>query len=273
MQAWSGKTAVVCGASAGLGRQLVLQLAKSNIARLALVARRQSPLVEWCEECRARFPNTDFRPYTADLSDSQQAFDCAAHIHDQLGNPDLLVQAIGQSDRGQIKDLKSSRLISLVDANVTTSLNAIQAFLPGLTSQGGTIVLLGSLSSLFAPRFLGGYAIAKHALAGLAQQLRLELADDHVHVLLACPGPIRRDDEGTRYTNLSGIEQLPAEALRPGGGAKLSGLNAERLAYDILKAAASKKPTLIRPRSARFLLALSAFAPSLAEFILKKKTS
>lgn len=270
---WKGKTAVVCGASSGLGREIALQLADSQVASLALLARNGQRLEELQERLVARHPGTRVLIETADVCNQAQIAASAEKIHLELGQPHLVVQAVGRSDRGQLIDLDSQHLQSLIDTNVVSSLNALQTFRPQLSAHGGTIVLIGSLASLFAPRFLGGYPIAKHALAALAQQARLELAGEGLHVLLACPGPIARADSGTRYAESPQAARLPEEALRPGGGAKVRGLDPCKLARDILQAAAKKKKVIIRPRTARLLLALTALSPSLGDFLLQQKTS
>ena len=269
---WHGKTALVCGASAGLGRELARQLVQSGIQRMGIVARSESGLTQAAAEFGEICPESTVRVYPADLTDPQQSQVLAQKVVSELGDIDLLINAIGKSDRGTVATLDSAKLEELFRVNVATSLRAIQVFRGSLESRGGTIVLIGSLASLFAPRYLGGYAMAKHALAALAQQARLELASSGIHVMLACPGPIRRADAGLRYANDENSD-LPSESLQPGGGAKLSGLNIEELSHDILVAAAVKKRLLIRPRSAGWLYALYAICPSLAEWILKRKTS
>jgi uncharacterized protein len=124
---------------------------------------------------------------------------------------------------------------------------------------------------------LGGYAIAKHGLAALAQQARLELAEEGIHVLLACPGPIAREDSGTRYDHLardphSPNQDLPEAMRQPGGGAKVRGLEPQQLVRDILQAAAHKQPRIIRPRKAQWLHWVSALSGSLGDRLLRKNS-
>ncbi len=270
---WKGKTAVVCGASAGLGRCLAETLAETGVRNLALVARGQDALEELQLNLSAQFTEPSISSFAGDLVDRDQSRRLGEQINQQLGPVDLLVQAVGQSDRGQVLDLTAERVSQLLQLNLVSSLNAVQAFEPAMTRPGGTIVLIGSLASLFAPRFLGGYALAKHALAALAQQARLELRDAGIHVMLACPGPIQRSDAGDRYAHAPASDSVPEQALQPGGGAQLSGLDPQKLARDILRAASRRTSTLVRPRSARFLWALSGCWPALAEKILRSKTS
>ncbi len=282
---WRGKTAIVCGATSGLGRSVAEALADQGIAKLGLLARGQEALERMAGDLGSRFPALAIVPSAVDLTvrPSIERFAAAfppissgAESAEKLfaadRNIDLVVQAVGQSDRGRIDSLPADRLRSLFEANVVSSLHALQVFAPRMVD-GGTIVLIGSLASLFATRYLGGYAIAKHGLAALAHQARRELAQRGIHVLLVCPGPIQRSDAGRRYEKLEHATDLPLEALGPGGGAKLSGLEPGRLARDILGAAARKQFVLIRPRKARWLWILSTICPPLAERILQSRSA
>lgn len=279
---WKEKTAVVCGATSGLGREIAMLLADVGVAKLIILARNEGQLQAFKSSLSIRCPEVEVAAFSVDVCSREQVQALVEQVTETLGVPQLVVQAVGASDRGTIAELGPEHLRSLIDVNVMSSLNVIQAFRPALQQSHGHIVLIGSLASLFAPRFLGGYAIAKHALAALAQQSRLELAEDGIKLLLACPGPIARDDAGSRYTHhpssgessrgISG-EGLPAEALQPGGGAKVGRLDPRALARDILAAAAAGKTVIIRPRKARLLLIVAAFFPRLADRLLRKKTS
>ena len=117
----------------------------------------------------------------------------------QHGRLDAIINCVGQSDRGLIENLTVDRLRELIDQNVIATLVCSQAAIPALEATHGSIVNIGSLAAKVSPRFLGGYAIAKHALAALTGQLRLELKPRGIQVSMVSPGPIRRNDQGSRY--------------------------------------------------------------------------
>ena len=263
---------MVCGASAGLGRALATQLAADQINDLVLIARNPERIQQLAQDLTAEYPAIHALAFSVDVCDRSQVDACAQELQSRIGPIDLLIHAVGQSDRGTIGGLGAQRLQDLFHANVLSSLNALQAFRPMLAKPTSVAVMIGSLAGLFAPRYLGGYAIVKHGLSALAQQSRLELADEGVHVMLACPGPIARQDTVRRYESIAQTD-MPEEALQPGGGAKLKGLEPAALARDILRSAAKKKRMIIRPRSARLLLALGAVSPWLGDYLLKKSTS
>ncbi len=271
-QAWKNKKVLVCGASAGLGWQLTATLAEHG-ASVIMVARDQTRLNAAQSRIAQRIAAAQLFTICGDMTDIESSRLVAEEVRHRFGQLDLVINAVGASDRGTIDKLSMDRMLELVRTNVGSGLNAIQQFTPLLKPTRGALVLIGSLSSHFAPRYMGGYAIAKHGLAALAQQSRLEMAADGVHVLLVSPGPIARDDAGQRYNSVAHAAELPAEALKSGGGAKIKGLDPVKLADEILSAVARRKKVLILPRKAKLLLIACALSPSLGDYLLRKLTS
>ncbi|MEM9587377.1 MAG: SDR family NAD(P)-dependent oxidoreductase, partial [Planctomycetota bacterium] len=162
-------------------------------------------------------------------------------------------------------------LEELLDQNVRTSLLCSQAALPMLVQSRGSIVNIGSLASKVGARYLGGYSAAKHALAGLTGQLRLESAASGVHVGLVCPGPIRRSDAGERYRESSKV--LPEQAAQPGGGARLRGLDPDHVARAVVKCVQKRSPEIILPGYLRLLIAIGNASPRLGDWLIVRFTS
>ena len=130
----------------------------------------------------------------------------------------------------------------------------------------GSVVNIGSLASKVATPYLGAYPPSKFAVAAYSQQLRLE--NPGVHVLLVCPGPIRRDDAGSRYEEEA--RHLPPAARQPGGGARLNAVASDHLARRILRACQRRQPELVVPSRARLLFAISQLAPTWGDWLLCK---
>ncbi|MGI9457382.1 MAG: SDR family NAD(P)-dependent oxidoreductase, partial [Aeoliella sp.] len=148
-----------------------------------------------------------------------------------------------------------------------------------LTAMRGHLVLVGSLASHVAPRYLGAYPASKFPLAAIAQQLRLELGPSGLHTLLVCPGPIARhmlgdhasgDKSDDRYQ--AEARGVPASAGGPGGGAKVLALDPHNLAERILKACQRRRSELVLPRKARLLFVLNQISPRLGDWLLKRMT-
>ncbi len=276
---WQGKTAVVCGGTSGLGFAIARELVRQRAAQVYLIARN----VQQLERSASRLNSLDsgndshssrITHISADVTDFASIQRAAQTIRGTSPAIDLVIQAVGASDRGTIAGLSRQKVIDLVDANVTSSLHAIQLFAPLAKPCQGAIVLIGSLSSFFAPRYLSAYSIAKHGLVALAQQARLELAEDGVHVTLCCPGPIAGDGTNDRFKEMVAASgDLPEEASRPGGGAKVKQLDPQKLARDILNAARKRQILLIRPRFAWWLRLISLISPALGDSILRSRSS
>ncbi|MFO1066223.1 MAG: SDR family oxidoreductase [Pirellulales bacterium] len=269
---WPNRSAVISGGSSGLGLTLAEALAP-QVDRLVITGRSSKRLADTKSQLLLTHPHLAITNVAVDAATSEGSAELARVLQSELGGRfDLLINAVGSSDRGRLIDLKPDRLHELLNANVTSTLLTTQAVLPSL-QPGSVIVNIGSLAGLFAPRFLGGYSIAKHGVTALSQQLRLELAEQGLHVLLVCPGPIRGRSAAERYAQLDSASNLPAEAMQGGGGAKIRGLDPERLARDILSAAIRRERVLIRPRKAKLLRWISALWPWLGDSLLRRMTS
>lgn len=267
--------AVVTGASAGLGLAIAKALLGAGYDVVG-VGRDRSRLQAAGDllqrDCEKTVDRGHFMELVANLADPPAVTALFAEIQSCLGRIDVLVNCVGQSDRGSAASLSRERLIELIDANVTTALLCSQAALPLLTASRGVIVNIGSLASKVGARHLGGYPAAKHALAGLTQQMRLEWRDLGVHVALVSPGPIRRDDAGERYQNRPQDPSLPASAMKPGGGTAIGGLKPEWIAWQVLQCIKNRTPDTVLPRYVRVLIALGHAFPSAGDWLLLRMT-
>lgn len=263
--------AVVAGASAGLG----LVIARMLLARghdVVIVGRDESRLETARRSLASEFGDRRVTAIPADLTSADRVADLADRCR-SLGPPvAALVNVAGGSDRGLAEELTPQRLHELLDQNVTTALLCSQAFLPMLRESRGVIVNVGSLASKVGARYLGGYPAAKHALAGLTQQMRLELRPCGVHVALVSPGPIRRGDAGTRYADRVS-DELPDQATAPGGGTRVKGISPERVAAAVVRCIERRAPDVILPGYLRLLVAIGHALPRLGDWLLMKFTS
>lgn len=269
---WPEATCVVIGASTGFGSYLARELA-SRGSRLFLVARQQAPLDAVAHQLRQQYPTVVISTVTGDATNLESMQQVARSIAQQTDQIHLLINAVGKSDRGRLLDVSTNDLQSLFSLNVLSAIHGTKSLHALLKKAKGTVINIGSLSSKFAPRFLGGYSVTKFGLAAATQQLRLELAEDGIDVMLACPGPIKRNDSATRYAELASQRDVPESASAPGGGAKLKGLDPVWLAKQILDGAVKGYPEMLFPAKSRLLLVLLALFPRWGESILRKKTS
>ncbi|MCA9236529.1 MAG: SDR family NAD(P)-dependent oxidoreductase [Planctomycetales bacterium] len=265
---WTNKACLVTGASAGLGQAVATTLAQHG-ARVMLVARNAERLEATAAALRAAAAQTVVCP--ADVTWQEDVDRLAGVAQSELGGVDLVCHCAGRSTRGGLYDTTPEDVQQLFDVNCLSAIRLARAFVESLLERRGHLVLIGSLASKTALPYLGGYPASKHALAAVAQQLRLEFGPHGLHTLLACPGPIAREDAGVRYADQA--TGLPAAAAKPAGGAKLSAIDPVLLSEKILRACERRKAELIVPTTAKFLFAIAQLSPRCGDWILRKKTS
>jgi uncharacterized protein len=280
MSYWKDKAALVTGGSAGLGLAIARELVRSG-ARVAIAGRDprrledavQSLRVESTSGSRAESSAAGDRPAVvgipADVTQQEQVESLVEQTVLTFDRLDLLVNCAGKSARGAVMAVAPDEYRELWELNFLAQVRCALACLPHLLKTKGHVVNLGSLASKSAAPFLAAYTASKFPVAAFSQQLRLELASQGLHVLLVCPGPIRRDDAGIRYQQATGV---PQAARHPGGGVKLKGIDPHALARRILLACERRSPELVVPAKSRLLFAIAQLWPSLGDWIVRKMT-
>ncbi len=268
MSTWKNKVVLVTGGSSGIGWQLARAWGAAG-SKPILVARDTARLSD--AATRLRHMDVAADTFVADVTNEDQVAQLLAHVHDKHGRLDVLVNAAGKSSRGRATETTPAQFQELWDLNFLATVHCVQASLPLIIESHGSIVNIGSLASKTAGQFLGAYPASKFPVAAYSQQLRMELHAEGVHVLLVCPGPIRRDDAGHRYASEG--KNVPEFAQRPGGGAKIDAIDPAKLAALVLKACERHQPELVVPGKARWLFAISQLWPTLGDKILRRKTS
>jgi len=264
---WKDKVALVTGGSKGLGLAIARALVAEG-AKVVIAARNQEQLSAAAAELSTDDRKAGWLP--ADLTQGDQVAAVITEVIKLHGRLDLLVNCVGKSDRGAVADLSADRFRELLELNFLSTVGTTKAALPYLGQTRGHVVFISSLAGKIASRYLGAYAASKFPLAAYAQQLRLEGESQGLHTLLVCPGPIRRDDAGSRYDREAA--GLPDEARKPGGGVKLKGIDPDWLATRILKACEGRQAELIVPARAKLLFAIAQLWPGLGDWIVGRMT-
>ncbi|MET8007066.1 SDR family NAD(P)-dependent oxidoreductase [Nonomuraea glycinis] len=194
------RTAVVTGASSGIGEATARRLAAEGYDVVAGARRR-----ERLDELAAEVPG--IRPVTLDVT-SQDSVEALAA---SLARCDVLVNNAGGAfgtetvAEGRLDDWQR-----MYDTNVLGSLRVTQALLPKLVGSGdGVLVMLTSTAGLVSYEGGGGYCAAKHAQSSMAETLRLELVGQPVRVVEIAPGMVR--SEGFAVTRFRGDEAAAAK--------------------------------------------------------------
>lgn len=265
MTTWRDKVILITGGSSGLGFAIARQFARKE-AIVCLLARNSDRLEQAKKELASE--QLPVHIYSGDVLDDQDAITTIEQIVADHGRLDALVNNVGKSCRRSILESSIADFDELMKLNFYSAVRYTQAALTELTKSKGHIVNVGSLASRTAWPFMGPYSASKHALAAYTDQLRIE-GPKEVHVMHVCPGPIRRDGQNTRYDDQ--VENLPAGARQPGGGAKLSLLCPDKLARKIIFGCERRKSEIIVPAKAKFLFALARISIRLGDWVIRKK--
>lgn len=273
---WKNRTAIISGGSSGLGLALARSLAKQG-ANLVIIGRDPDRL-KATEKQALGLGAASVLTLPLDVRDLSKP--TATDVQTQIASLrdvlavqgcDLLINAVGKSDRGLIGQLSEKDLIEQFETNVLSTHAMTKLCWTALCANRGVVVNIASLAGIVAGPAMGGYSMAKHALVGLHRQWRLESASTGVHFLLVCPGPIAREDSNRRYDELIESRGLDPAAQSPGGGVALSRIDPDDLSRRILRAAQERRLELIVPSKVRILAMLAAVWPSLADRIIRKK--
>ncbi len=193
----SKQTALITGASSGIGRETAIKLAEKGFNVIA-VARREKRLNNLADQ----FQN--ITPKQVDFSQADQIEVFCQYIS-ELQNPvTVLVNNAGYSVRGALEDVSVETIRRLFEVNLFALMRVTQACLPGMRMlRKGRIVNLSSIVGKFVFPCSGVYAAAKYAVEGITDGLRLELAPFGIKVVAIRPGPIATEFNEVS-NNLSG---------------------------------------------------------------------
>ena len=165
---------VVTGASSGIGRATALLLASSG-ASVVVAARNERAL----EALAARSHDLagEILAVPTDVSDAEAVWALAITATNRFGRIDSWVNAAAVAMYATVDDTQPEELRRILDVNVVGTASGVRAALPVMERQGGgTIVNIGSVESRRALPYQSAYAASKHAVRGLTDALRAELA-------------------------------------------------------------------------------------------------
>lgn len=187
-----GRTALVTGASSGIGAESAVALARAGVSKVALVARREDRLREVLERCREHAPASAMFP--ADLVDLDALPELAQRIEAELGPVDVLVNNAGVAKRRRMPDLTVGELDGVMRLNFYAPVVLTGALLPGMIERGhGRIVNVSSMGTRSAALRVGAYAASKAALELWTEGLMLDLLGTGVRAQLLVPGTTRTE--------------------------------------------------------------------------------
>jgi NAD(P)-dependent dehydrogenase (short-subunit alcohol dehydrogenase family) len=181
------KSALVTGASRGLGRSMAMALAAAG-ARVALVSRDRAKLDGVAGEIRAA--GGEAHVFAADVSREDQVLGLEKEVAAAYGHVDILINNAGINIRKPITEFTLAEWSSVMDTNLTSAFLMCRAFVPHMRGRGyGRIINMSSTMGHVALPGRTAYASSKTALLGLTRALALEVAAEGITVNGISPGP------------------------------------------------------------------------------------
>jgi NAD(P)-dependent dehydrogenase (short-subunit alcohol dehydrogenase family) len=182
-----GKTALITGASKGLGKAIALALAQAG-ARIALVSRDRTKLNDVAAEIRGSGGNASV--FVADVTDEAQVAQARDAVAAQFGGTlHILINNAGINIRKPVTDFTLAEWNSVLTTNLTSVFLLCRAFVPMMKGRGyGRIINMTSMMSHISLPGRTAYSASKTALLGFNRALALELAAEKITVNGISPG-------------------------------------------------------------------------------------
>lgn len=230
-----GCSALITGASAGIGREFARQLA-TRARTLVLLARREQRLNELRDELRNRNAHLNVHARVVDLCDKGQIDDLIAWLERDKINIDFLINNAGLGDYGSFATSDPERDDRILEVNIVAPTLLTRRLLPQMIARKRGAILNVSSSAGFLPiPGMAVYAASKAYVNSFSEALRAELRGTGLTVTALCPGPV--------HTEFGDV------AKRPGGeperGPEFVYVSVEKTARDALAAVEADRPLVI----------------------------
>jgi NAD(P)-dependent dehydrogenase (short-subunit alcohol dehydrogenase family) len=275
MNANTRKTALITGASSGIGRASVLQMARAGWHVFAAVRK-----IEDREKLQAENP-ASVTPVIMDVTNRSSVFAASEQVSSQLDGRGLdgLANIAGVGIAGPLEYVSPGDLQQIFDINVFGQITVTQAFLPAIRRSRGRIVNITSVGAHIAIPFGGLLNASKAAFGLLSDTLRLELRPFGIHVCTVEPGAIKTPAVDKTLGNVeAAIAKLPPQGAAEYGemlrnftrsayAREMNGSSPEIVAKAVHHALTARR-SRVRYRVGKHAQVLSALAEILPDALL-----
>jgi short-subunit dehydrogenase len=204
-------TALVTGASSGIGMEIARELARRGHG-ITLVARREERLRELADELTAEH-GVNAEPMSCDVTSEQDRKRLVKSIDDRGVTVDVLVNNAGFGSAGRFWDLDSDKEVAMVRTNAEAVVGFCGTYVPRMVNRGrGAILNVASVAGFQPIPRQATYAATKAFVVSFTDALHTELNGTGVTATALCPGPV-----ATEFSDVAGIDtsfdQLPSFAV------------------------------------------------------------
>ncbi|KAA0571423.1 glucose 1-dehydrogenase [Azospirillum sp. Sh1] len=211
----TGRTALVTGASSGLGRHFAGVLAKAG-ARVALAARRSEALAE--TQSAIESAGGSAVVVAMDVTDPASVAAAVGEAWGALGRIDILVNNAGVTATRPFLDMSEEEWDRVIDTNLTGCARVARAVAQRMRDdkQGGAIVNIASILGMRVAGQVSSYIAAKGGLVHLTKAMALELARYNIRVNALCPGYVETELNADFFASDAGkalVKRIPQRRL------------------------------------------------------------
>ena len=218
MSEWTGKTALVTGASYGIGEAFARKLAADG-ANVIITARSRDRLDAVANGLRSRY-GVDITVIEADLSQTSAPGDIFHATEGRGRRVDLLINNAGFGAAGDFASVPLERQIEMIRVNVIALVELSHLFLqPMIKRRAGAIIQVASTASFQGVPYTSIYSATKAFILNFGEGLWAECREYGVRVLALCPGPTATHFQavaGTSHLRNPDKMQTPEEVVEAG---------------------------------------------------------
>jgi 3-oxoacyl-[acyl-carrier protein] reductase len=187
---FAGKTALITGASRGIGRAIA-QIFAARGADVALIGRDVAALRETAELCANARPGAAVEVFAGDVTEQASVDAIATEVVDRFGGIDFAISNAGQSVDALLLRLKPETIDRMLDVNLKSAFYLCAAVAkPMMKQRAGAIVLVTSIVGMMGNAGQTAYAASKAGLIGLCKSVAKELGSRNIRVNAVAPGLI-----------------------------------------------------------------------------------
>lgn len=213
----SGTTAVITGATSGIGRETALQFARGGVS-VVVAGRREERLRQLVSEIEST--GGQALGVVTDVAEQDQVDRLIESAVEGFGRIDTLVNNAGVAFAGRFDQMTLEDFRRVMDVNFWGAVYASKAVVPRMREQRGGGVII-NVSSIFGKRgmpFQTAYCASKFALAGFSEALRAEVMSNGIDVSTIFPGAVETEifESAANQTGMelpSFVPKFPAKAL------------------------------------------------------------
>jgi short-subunit dehydrogenase len=181
------ETAVITGASSGVGKSLAIQLSDAGY-RVVLAARSEDKLNAIAEEIQSK--GGDSLVVLTDVSQPEQINNLKDRAL-EYGDVSVVINNAGLGKFSKVEDVAIEDWDRQLDVNLRASFLVSQAFIPGMKQRlNGTLAFMNSVAGKKGYAHSAAYVASKYGMRGLADSLREELREDNIKVISIHPGAV-----------------------------------------------------------------------------------